>query len=219
MVLGKTSMCETLAEKMDNTIFLDLGEIARAAIMACKKNLFGIISLGKIILGNKQDIDGVKLLKKLKISIKIVDKKTEIYINGKKQENKKTHTLKNSVGVSKYVQKFNKENLYKFVRTIIDDYKIHSNVIVSGRDLLKIYPNLDYHIYITCDLNERVERRYNQYNKKYSKEKIKENIIKRDKYHEEAGYNNLDKRTIKLDLTDCKNAEESAKKVYDKIFK
>lgn len=42
-------------------------------------------------------------------------------------------------------------------------------------------------------------------------------IKKRDKLHEKAGFNKLYEKSVKVDVTDCKTAKESAEKVYSTI--
>ena len=42
-------------------------------------------------------------------------------------------------------------------------------------------------------------------------------IEKRDKLHHDAGFNKLYEKSIKVDVTDCKSAKESAEKVYNNI--
>ena len=52
-----------------------------------------------------------------------------------------------------------------------------------------------------------------QYGDKANYENIKQNIVKRDELQKEAGYYNIYENTIKIDVTDCKSVEESAKEV------
>ena len=73
------------------------------------------------------------------------------------------------------------------------------------------------HIFITASIEERVKRRYKQFNGKYSKKEIKQTIEKRDRMHEEAGYNQKFDKTVVVDVTDCKTARESAEKVLNNI--
>ena len=75
---------------------------------------------------------------------------------------------------------------------------------------MKIYPELDYHFLITASIDERVRRKCIQYNDMEAYEKIKENIMKRDKLQEEAGYYKKYYKTVEIDVTDCKSAEEGA---------
>ena len=46
---------------------------------------------------------------------------------------------------------------YKIIKQYIDNYKKDYNVIFSGRDTKTIYPDLDYHFFITADIDKRVE--------------------------------------------------------------
>ena len=78
---------------------------------------------------------------------------------------------------------------------------------------MKIYPDLDYHFFIEASLEERIKRKMTQYGDKANYEDIKQNIVKRDELQKEAGYYNIYENTIKIDVTDCKSVEESAKEV------
>ena len=108
-------------------------------------------------------------------------------------------------------------HLYVFGKNLINTYKEKFNVIVSGRDLMNIYPNLDYHFFITASLEERIKRKMIQYGNNAKYEEIKQNIIARDDLQEKAGYYNIYNNTIEIDVTDCKSAKESAKKILSKI--
>lgn len=212
---GKTSICKELIKIIPNSVFADAGLIARGIVMAVKKSPLAIPTLIKLLLG--KNVEAVDLMKKLQLEFKIENSQTVIYIKGKKVQEKDIQTEKNSTGVSKYTSKVNTDSLYKFAASIIDKYREDYNVIVSARDLVKIYPNMTVHVFITASLEERVNRRYNQFNGKYTKEEIKETILKRDKMHEIAGYNSTYEKTVKVDVTDCKSAKESADKVMEAI--
>ena len=76
-----------------------------------------------------------------------------------------------------------------FARHIIDEYKKKYNIIVSARMILvAIYPDMTCHIYITADLEERVKRRYNEYNGKYSITEIRKMIVEETDCMERAGF-------------------------------
>lgn len=212
---GKTSVCKELTKMIPNCIFADAGLIARAIVGGVKKSPLAIPTLVKLLTGG--NVEAVDLMKKLKIKFDIEDNQTVIYIKGKKIEEKNIQTEKNSTGVSKYTSKVNTDSLYKFARDIIDKYRKDYNVIVSARDLVKIYPQMTTHIFITASIEERVKRRYKQFNGKYSKKEIKQTIEKRDRMHEEAGYNQKFDKTVVVDVTDCKTARESAEKVLNNI--
>lgn len=82
---------------------------------------------------------------------------------------------------------------------------------------MKIYPELDYHFLVTASLDERVKRKCIQYNGAVDEKTVKENIIKRDKIQESAGYYKKYENTIEVDVTDCKSAIESANKILEYI--
>ena len=111
----------------------------------------------------------------------------------------------------------NNKALFEFSKQLINKLKQKSNVIVSGRSVMKIYPEADYHLFITADLEERINRKLIQYKGKISKEQIKNDIIKRDELQEKAGFYELHEITKVIDVTDCKTVEESTNKVYKEI--
>ena len=78
------------------------------------------------------------------------------------------------MSVSRIAKEADNTKLYSFAKTLIDNYKKQYNVIVSGRDLMKIYPELDYHFFITADIETRVERKMSQYKEtEISKEELR----------------------------------------------
>ena len=93
------------------------------------------------------------------------------------------------------------------------------NVIVSGRALMEIYPNLDYHFMITASLDERIRRKSIQYNNKIDLEELRQNIQRRDELQEKAGYYKIYDKTIVVDVSECENVQASAKKVLSFIKK
>ena len=103
--------------------------------------------------------------------------------------------------------------LYGFARKLIDMYKQKFNVIVSGRDLMNIYPDLDYHLFIEADLEERVKRKMKQYGESANYDEVKQNIVQRDKLQEKAGYYNIYDKTIRVDVTDCNTVKKATEKV------
>lgn len=207
---GKTTICRNLINIIPNTVLLNGGNLYRTVISA-------IIGKGiKIsdLVENAKSIDIKKMMDILKIEIKIEDGETGFYIDGIKADEDYIQSKEISMAVSSIGGRANEENLYKFAKELIDNLKEKYNVIVSGRDLMKIYPECDYHIFITADLEERVKRKAMQYDNK-NLEEIKENIIKRDELQKEAGYYDLSGITTVVDVTECKTAEESTNKVLE----
>lgn len=213
---GKTSTCRELLDLMPNSILLHGGNLYRAivyALMHSIRNPIKLINLAK----NIKNIDIKELMDKLQVEIKIENRETVFYVAGKKIDEKKIQSQENSMAVSIAGKSANNEKLYSFGRNFIDLYKLNFNVIVSGRDLMNIYPELDYHFLITASLEERIRRKCIQYNEKEKIEKIKENITKRDKLQEEAGYYKKYDKTIEIDVTNSSNAKESAIKLLKYI--
>ena len=87
----------------------------------------------------------------------------------------------------------------------------------QGRDIMQIYPDTDYHFFITASLDERIRRKCIQYKGEVREEEVRQNIIKRDELQEKAGFYKLHNKTIKIDVTECKTVEESTNKVLEKI--
>ena len=82
---------------------------------------------------------------------------------------------------------------------------------------MKMYPNTTYHFFITASLEERINRKYIQYNGKIKKEDIIKTIQERDEIQEKSGYYKIYKNTKVIDVTDCENAKESAEKLLENI--
>ncbi len=210
---GKTSMCKELIKIIPNTIFIDGGLIFRGIILAIKK--YKETNYNDSNTYKHNNLDAFEIMKKLNVEFKIVNMQTVIFIDGKEMNQEEIETMENSMDVSKVASKSDNNALFKFANNIIKEYNTKYNVIVSARDLVEIYPEMDLHLFITADIEERIKRRYNQYKGKYSIEEIKNIILTRDELHNKAGFNKKCNKTVTLDLTDCKNANESAKKALN----
>lgn len=210
---GKTSACLELLNLIPNSIFIDAGEIYRGIIQAIRENKIDISKLKE----KNSDFNPMEIMEKLKVTFKIENRMTEVYINGKKIEKEEIENAENSFGVSMIASSSNNDKLYDFARKVISTYRKKFNIILSARDLITIYPEMTVHVYITCSLEERVKRRYNQYKGKYSVEEIRKMIMSRDKMHEDAGYNRLYEKSVKVDITESKSAKQSALKILNSI--
>ncbi len=212
---GKTSICKELLKYIPNSMILHGGNLYRGIVYALMHN-------GKEIdinnlKENIQNIDIKELMDQLKVKFQIENSESVIYVNDEKIDDEKLQSEEASLAVSIAGLNADNSHLYLFARNLIDMYKEKFNVIVSGRDLMNIYPNLDYHLFITADLDERVRRKMIQYGENANKEEIKENIEKRDNLQKQAGYYKIYDNTITIDVTNCKNIEESTKKVLEHI--
>ena len=212
---GKTSICRELLKLIPNSIILHGGNLYRGIIYALMNNSKNI-ELSNL-KSNIQNIDIKSLMDKLKVELKIEDRESIIYVNGVKIDEDNLQSQEASMAVSIAGGTADNSHLYIFGKNLINTYKEKFNVIVSGRDLMNIYPNLDYHFFITASLEERIKRKMIQYGNNAKYEEIKQNIITRDDLQEKAGYYKIYNNTIEIDVTDCKSAKESAKKILNKI--
>ena len=210
---GKTSICRKLLDYIPNSIILHGGNIYRAVV-------YGMMNSGidlKNIKNKSKNIDVMDVMQKLGIEIKLENRETVIYINNKKIDEKELQSDKSSMAVSVVSNVADNTKLYQFGKEIIDKYREKYNVILSSRDIVKMYPNVTYHFFITATLDERVRRKSIQYKEKIDLKKLKENIEKRDKLQEDSGYYKIYDITNVIDVTNCKTIEEGAKLVLDKI--
>lgn len=211
---GKTSICKELLKYIPNSIILHGGNLYRGIVYALMSAKHINISELK---NNIKNVNIKDLMNKLGVEFKIENRETVIYINGKKIDDEVLQSKDASMAVSIAGGSADNSAFYGFARSLIDMYKQKFNVIVSGRDLMQIYPNLDYHLFIEASLEERIQRKLKQYGENANYEEIKKNIVARDELQEKAGYYKIYENTIKIDVTDCKTVEESTKKVLQKI--
>lgn len=189
------------------------GNLYRAIVFALMSSGINLDDLKQ----NMKNVDVKQIMEKLKITIKIESKDTVVYIDGKKIEEDDLQSASSSLAVSEVSNVADNQNFYLFGRKIIEEFKQKFNVIVSGRDLIKIYPEIDYHFLVTASLEERVRRKCIQYNGSISKEDVKQNIIKRDELQEKSGFYKKYEKTILVDVTNCKTVQDSAKEVLKYI--
>lgn len=204
---GKTSICRKLLDEIENSIILHGGEIYRAIV-------FGMM---KSKIKNTENLDAFEVMKDLGIEIKLEDRETKIYMNGQKIDEKDLQSKQASIAVSKISNTANNEKLYKFGKELIDKFRKDYNIILSSRDIVKMYPDVTYHFFIDASIEERTNRKYMQYNKEIPKEQIKEMIQCRDELQEKSEYYKIYPQTKVIDVTNCKSAEESAQLVLENM--
>lgn len=204
---GKTSICRELLNDIENSIILHGGEIYRAIVYGMMQNK----------IQNAQNLDAFEIMKKLGIEIKLENKETVIYMKEKKISQEELQSKKSSIAVSKVSNIANNKKLYEFGKDLIDKYRKNYNVILSSRDIVKMYPDVTYHFFIDASLEERTNWKYMQYNKEIPKEQIKEMIKLRDELQEKSGYYVIYPQTKILDVTNCKSAKEAEKLVLESM--
>lgn len=210
---GKTSICRELLNKDKSFVLLNGGNLYRAivyAVMQKERNLFKLKKLLK-------NANIKKYMDDFKVEIKFEDRESNIYIDGKLADEEELQSKASSLAVSVIGGIADNTKLFEYARGIIDELKKEYNVIVSGRALMEIYPKLDYHLFITASLEERIKRKCIQYKGLNTKKEVKRNIKTRDRLQKIAGFYKIYPNTIKIDVTDCRTVEESTVKVLENI--
>ena len=210
---GKTSICRELLKENKQAVLLNGGNLYRAIVYCLLKEEPNILKLRK----TTKKVDIKKYMDDLNVEIKIENRESMIYIDGKLADEKELQSKASSLAVSIVGGIADNTKLFEFSKKLINELKKEHNVIVSGRALMEIYPELNYHLFITASLEERVNRKRIQYKEKEKKIAIKRNIKIRDNLQKIAGFYKIYKNTIIVDVTECKNAKESADKVLKYI--
>ena len=216
---GKTSMCRELLNEIPNSIVFHGGNLYRGIIYAVMNSNKELGSNMQNLKQMMQDVDIKNIMDKLKVEFKVENRETVVYVDGKKIDEEKLQSKQASMAVSVAGGSADNTKLFSFCKNIINEFKEKYNVILSGRALMSIYPELDYHFFITASLDERVKRKASQYGENANIEELKEHIILRDELQKKAGFYDLNEKTIQVDVTDCKSVKESTYKLLEYINK
>ena len=190
---GKTSISRELLNYIPNSIILHGGNIYRAIVCGIMKN--------NINLKSMQNIDINQVMNDLGVEVKLEDRETVIYLNGEKINEAELQSEQSSMAVSKVSSIADNSKLYEFGKNLIDNFRKDYNIILSSRDIMRMYPDTTYHFFIRASLEERINRKYIQYKGEISKEKIKETIETRDRIQEKTGYYKIYENTKEIDVT------------------
>ena len=211
---GKTTVCRKLLEKIPNSILLHGGNIYRAIS-------YGIIKTGlleqKENMAKLDHLDIKNIMDKLKLRIELENRETVVYIHDKKVNEEDLQSLETSMATSKISNIANNDKLYEFGRNIIEKFKQKYNIILSSRDIVNMYPKVDYHFLLIADIDERVRRKIGQYKGKITEEELKKHIEERDKLQKESGYYKIYHITKVIDVTNFKTPEDTMNKLLEYI--
>lgn len=209
---GKTTICREMLKQIPNSVFLNGSNLYRAIVYVMMKNAV----LMEKVKSNINNVDIKMVMDKLGVKMTIENGETAFYYNNEKLSEDDLQSKESSMAVSKVGGVANNEKLFEFARNIINELKKSHTVIISGRGIMKIYPDTDYHFFITADLDERVRRKCIQY-EDANIEEIKENIVKRDALQKKAGFYDKSKKTIEIDVTNIKTPKEAICKLLEYI--
>lgn len=210
---GKTSICREMLKRDKNAILLNGGNLYRAIVYTLMQKEHNLFKLKKTI----KNADIKQYMDELNVEIRIEDRESKIYINGELADEEVLQSKASSLAVSIIGGIADNTKLFEFAKNLINEIKKEHNVIVSGRALMEIYPKLDYHLFITASLEERVKRKCIQYKEKSSKFSVKRNIKIRDNLQKMAGFYKIYPNTIEIDVTNCKSVKESTDKVLENM--
>ena len=210
---GKTSICRKILKRDKTYVLLNGGNMYRAIVYALMQKEPNILKLKKLM----KKIDIKKCMDENKVELRIENRESVFYINGKLADEEALQSKASSLAVSIIGGIADNTKLFEYARNLIDELKKENNVIVSGRALMQIYPGLDYHLFITASLEERVKRKCIQYKEKEDIKAVKKNIKTRDFLQKLAGFYKIYSNTMKIDVTECNSVEESTNKILEYI--
>jgi cytidylate kinase len=164
---GKSTLAKLIAKKL-NYIFVDSGAMYRAVTLYfIEKN---------IDVANKEYISDA--LNKINISFKNIDGKNTTFLNNKNVENlireMNVSNLVSKVSAISEVRKFLVEQQRKMGK--------FGAIVMDGRDIgTVVFPNADLKLFLTADIDVRVNRRLSEINdKNINREEVKNNLSERD---------------------------------------
>lgn len=171
---GKSTIAKAICEKYSMK-YIDTGSMYRAVTLYCIDN--------GIILNSRVDVE--LLLSSL----------SDIHIDFKYDRlNRNSETLLNGVNVEGRIRRFDVSDKVSDIAKIQQvrsklvkmqrDLGEFKNVVMDGRDIgTKVFPNAEIKFFVTADINQRAERRYQEIlnkKEKISYSQVLENIKKRD---------------------------------------
>ena len=200
----------TLAKKISNYLeynYVDTGSIYRAiTLFSINNNLFEFDSIKLNLLK-----DALK-----ESSFVFNNKLNKLYFNNNElDEEIRSHRVSEKVSIIAKIS-----FVRSFVLNQLRSLKIKKGLVIEGRDIGSVvFPNANYKFFFRASINTRVDRRWNEMNKKnmkVSRKKIKENILLRDKVDKNRKISPLivPKDSIQIDTSNL-----TIEEVFDKITK
>ncbi len=209
---GKSTTAKLLAKKL-GYLYIDTGAMYRAVTLYAIKNN---------ILNDEERI--IDLTSRLNIELKFEDGKTKVSVDGKDvtEEIRSLEVNQNVSPVSKI------EGVRKILVQKQKEMGKNGGVVMEGRDITTVvFPNADVKIFLTATIDERARRRALEFAEKGQQvdiEKVKQNIIERDRIDSNRNVSPLTKSpdAIEIDTSNLSIDEqvelilEESKKVADK---
>ncbi|MBS1626247.1 MAG: (d)CMP kinase [Bacteroidetes bacterium] len=169
---GKSTMAKQLAKKL-NYIFIDSGAMYRAIALYFLNN--------NVNLADNNSVAAALNNIHLNFVYNEVEGKSDILLN-----NENVETAIREMRVSEYVSVVAAiEEVRTFAVAQQQQMGISKGIVMDGRDIgTTVFPNAELKIFVTADINTRVERRLKELHDKgntaISFEEVKQNLISRD---------------------------------------
>lgn len=145
---GKSTIARKTASEF-GFIYVDTGALYRAVAYA--------VSVNNIDTFDEENV--IKLLNKIKIELKFIDKEQRVFLNGEDISDK-IRLPDVSIKASE-VSQIAKVRQYLF--DLQQEIAKNNDVIMDGRDIgTVVLPNADVKIYLTATSQDRAKRRYDQ---------------------------------------------------------
>ena len=145
---GKSTLAKDLASHLEY-IYIDSGAMYRAVCLYCIKN--------DIDINNKEDV--IKSLDSIKIDFENINGKNTTFLNGENVEN-----MIRSLAVSTIVSEVS--TIHEVRKKLVAYQKFmgqNKGIVMDGRDITSVvFPNAEMKLFITSDVEVRVERRYQE---------------------------------------------------------
>ena len=209
---GKTSICRELLKVIPNSIFINCGNLYRAIVSVLINNGNTLDELKQ----NASEIDLKQLMDYFKIQIKIENNETIVYCGEEKIDEELLQSKDVSIAVSSLGGKTKESAAVTFLRNLVQELGKTHDLIISGRGIMNLFPQTNYHLFIIADVDVRAERKHNQYSE-ITIEEVRKNIIERDMLQKKAGYYDLHEISQVIDVTDCKSVKESTDRVLEAL--
>jgi len=209
---GKSTTAKLLAQKL-GYLYIDTGAMYRAVTLYAIRNN---------ILGDEDKI--IEMAKKLNIELKFEKGQTKVFVDGidVSEDIRSLEVNQNVSPVSKI------EGVRKILVQKQKEIGKNGGVVMEGRDITTVvFPNADVKIYLTATIDERARRRALEFEQKGQQvdiEKVKQNILERDRIDSSRDVSPLTKSpdAIEIDTSNLSIEEQvelilqETKKIADK---
>ncbi len=209
---GKTTIGMKIICNREDFVYFDFGSLFRPLT-------YYLLNIQKLTYKEIEElVSGGRLRDVINIEYRIVDKIVEIGINGNFYDFKiLNNPLMDKATV--IVGGIIKDELIQELRNIVVSLKENKNVLINARRPVIAYPELDSHVFLTCDFDERVKRKSRLYN--VSLEETTKDLEIRDKKEQQNGFWNIFPFTKLIDTTELSidDVYASVIREFDKKYK